>query len=86
MRLKFALGEGLLTAPIDIWSQSRKAISPSFHASALRGFMASFNKRANWMTTDWTQRIAQANESGGSGCIRIDVSLVTPHYICTVKR
>jgi hypothetical protein len=71
MRLRFALGEGLLTAPLDVLTRSRKAISPSFHADALKGFMAAFNKRATWMAGDWAARIDAA---GGS--LRVDVSVV----------
>jgi hypothetical protein len=79
-RLKFAFGDGLVTAPLHVWKESRETLNPGFHAEvnnpaiswivlltkneneicvlqALKGFMASFNRRTLSMIQDWTSKI-----------------------------
>lgn len=82
LRLKFALGDGLLTAPIPIWQASRAALNPRFHASALKEFTGIFLKRTNHMLAMWDEKLDKTS----IGIIRLDnydeVCALTLGIIC----
>jgi hypothetical protein len=57
-RMKFALGEGLLTSSGDLWKAHRTMLNPSFHAEALKcmvdgthSFIYLFNNMLTYLLT-----------------------------------
>jgi hypothetical protein len=48
-RMKFALGNGLVTSNGDEWKRDRQLINPGFHAGALKNMVLAFNDKSNTM-------------------------------------
>ncbi len=44
---KILLGDGLLTAPVDIWKSHRKIIAPTFHRSILENYVKIFHRQTD---------------------------------------
>jgi hypothetical protein len=58
-RLKFAFGDGLLTAEGDFHKDSRKLLNPGFHAEALRGMVSVFDEKTRDLMTKWRQEVTE---------------------------
>lgn len=56
-RLKFLLGEGLLTAEGSKWHSHRQLIGPGFTSEALHCMIPNFNKQALRLVQYWTKNI-----------------------------
>ncbi|PZC78319.1 hypothetical protein B5X24_HaOG200044 [Helicoverpa armigera] len=44
--IKTWLGDGLVTAPVDIWKRHRKLLSPAFSLPVIHGFLGIFNSQS----------------------------------------
>jgi len=55
--LKYAAGNGLLTAPVHIWKLTRRHISPLFHQHNVEQLMSVFNSNSRELVADLAQHV-----------------------------
>ena len=81
-RLKFILGEGLVTSSGAKWQAHRTMISPGFHAEALKNMPAVFSKHTNHQIQRWLESCKESS----TGNIKIemckDITELTLAIIC----
>jgi Cytochrome P450 len=90
LRLKFFLGEGLVTASGAKWQAHRTMISPGFHADAQKHFVGLMNAHCNRRIKSWlntlvktrTQTDDQAARCGDT--IRVDINKDITHMTLSV--
>ena len=69
-RLKFFLGNGLVTSSGYLWQLHRSMISPSFHADALKDMVRLFSVHCNEQISKWFMLLAKNN----SESVKIDLN------------
>ena len=73
-RLKFFLGDGLVTSSGRLWQNHRAMISPSFHANALKGMITLFSQHCNNQIQKWQSLYDKDRDDNANG-ISIDLNL-----------
>jgi len=86
-RLKFILGEGLVTSGGDKWKAHRNMTNPGFHAENLKNMVESFNSQTKELLHIWNSvRDEETKTKGGcsqkltetvNGSVRVDMN----HFI-----
>ena len=76
-RLKFFLGEGLMTSGGIKWQSHRHMINPGFQAESLRHMVDAFDKHVRRLIAHWKHNIKRVNISSskvGVHSIRVDLN------------
>lgn len=78
-RLKFFLGDGLITSSGHKWKTHRGIINPSFHADALKSFVSIFNVQMHTLLNEW-----DSNSTNGETTANLnkDLTDLTMRIIC----
>jgi cytochrome P450 len=77
-RLKFALGEGLVTSTGDLWKSHRSLLNPSFHFAAVQSMTRNFNEIAMSLIDQWS------NSNNSIVNMNLDLTALTAKIICKV--
>ncbi|KAJ1436138.1 cytochrome P450 [Ochromonadaceae sp. CCMP2298] len=87
-RLKFFLGEGLLTSAGARWEDHRHLINPSFHADSVKSMIPNFNKQSQRLVKHWLSNIrrlmkVQPDAYSISVNLKADLHHLTMSVICS---